>query len=97
MHRYSHDLLARLRTDYIHEQQERYRTQLEHLAVDLETASGAERTPLLKQQATFMEQLNEISVYEEKVHHLADQHIELDLDDGVKVNYAKFPDILSKI
>ena len=35
--------------------------------------------------------------YEEKVHHLADQMIEIDLDDGVKVNYAKFQDVLAKI
>lgn len=97
MHRYSRDLLAKLRTDYVHEQQERYRTQLSHIASALETAAGAERVRLLKQQDKLTEQLNEITVFEEKVHHLADQNIEIDFDDGVKYNYALFEDVLAKI
>ena len=43
------------------------------------------------------DQLKETSDYEERVHHLADQMIAIDLDDGVKVNYAKFQDVLAKI
>lgn len=35
--------------------------------------------------------------YEENIYHLADQMISIDLDDGVKVNYAKFQDVLAKI
>ena len=97
MHRYSHDLLAKLRTDYVHEQQERYRTQLTHIAAALNTATGAERARLLKQQDKLTEQLKEITAFEEKVHHLADQNIEIDLDDGVKHNYAVFADVLAKI
>jgi len=97
MHRYSRDLLAKLRTDYVHEQQERYRTQLLHIADALNTATGAERARLLKQQEKLTEQLKEITAFEEKVHHLADQNIEIDLDDGVKKNYEIFADILAKI
>lgn len=97
MHRYSRDLLAKLRTDYVHEQQERYRTQLTHIATALNTATGAERARLLKQQDKLSEQLKEITTFEEKVHHLADQNIEIDLDDGVKHNYAIFADVLAKI
>lgn len=97
MHRYSRDLLAKLRTDYIHEQQERYRTQLSHIATALNTATGAERAKLLKQQDKLTEQLKEITIFEEKVHHLADQNIEIDLDDGVKNNYELFADVLAKI
>lgn len=98
LHRYSRDLLAKLRTDYVHEQQERYRTQLAHIATALNaTATGAERARLLKQQDSLSEQLKEITAYEEKVHHLADQNIEIDLDDGVKNNYAIFGDVLAKI
>ncbi|MGI6548410.1 MAG: BREX-1 system adenine-specific DNA-methyltransferase PglX [Syntrophomonadales bacterium] len=97
MHRYSRDLLAKLRTDYVHEQQERYRTQLSHIASALNTATGAERARLLKQQNKLSEQAREISVYEEKVHHLADQNITIDLDDGVKNNYKIFADVLAKI
>jgi type II restriction/modification system DNA methylase subunit YeeA len=97
LHRYSRDLLAKLRTDYVHEQQERYRTQLSHIAEALNTATGSERARLLKQQDKLTEQLKEITVFEEKVHHLADQNIEIDLDDGVKKNYEIFADVLAKI
>lgn len=97
LHRYKSDLLAKLRTDYVHEQQERYRTQLSHIAAALNTATGSERARLLKQQDKLSEQLKEITAFEEKVHHLADQNIEIDLDDGVKKNYEIFTDVLAKI
>ena len=97
MHRYQSDLLARMRTDYVHEQQERYRTQLAHLADAIEHAGAAERVKLTKQQKKLQEQALEIQKYEEKVHHLADQNIQIDLDDGVKHNYELFADVLAKI
>ena len=97
MHRYQSDLLARMRTDYVHEQQERYRTQLTHLADAIEHAEAAERVKLTKQQKKLQEQALEIQKYEEKVHHLADQNIQIDLDDGVKHNYELFADVLAKI
>ena len=97
LHRYTPDLLAKLRTDYVHEQQERYRTQLSHIAAALNTATGSERARLLKQQDKLSEQLKEITAFEEKVHHLADQNITIDLDDGVKKNYEIFADVLAKI
>lgn len=97
MHRYQSDLLARMRTDYVHEQQERYRTQLTHLADAIEHAGAAERVKLTKQQKKLQEQALEIQKYEEKIHHLADQNIKIDLDDGVKHNYELFADVLAKI
>ena len=97
MHRYQSDLLARMRTDYVHEQQERYRTQLSHLADAIDHASASERVKLTKQQKKIQEQALEIQKYEEKVHHLADQNISIDLDDGVKHNYELFADVLAKI
>ena len=97
MHRYQSDLLARMRTDYVHEQQERYRTQLMHLADAIDHASASERVKLTKQQKKIQEQSLEIQKYEEKVHHLADQNIQIDLDDGVKHNYELFADVLAKI
>ena len=50
-----------------------------------------------KQIAKIKDQALEIGQFEEKIHHLADQMIAIDLDDGVKVNYAKFQDVLEKI
>ena len=52
---------------------------------------------LNKQLTKFKDQALELQKYEEKIHHLADQMIPIDLDDGVKVNYAKFQDVLEKI
>ena len=97
MHRYQRDLPARMRTDYVHEQQERYRTQLTQISDALTHASGSEAVKLSKQQKKIQEQSLEIQKYEEKIHHLADQNIEIDLDDGVKHNYALFEDVLAKI
>ena len=97
MHRYQSDLLARMRTDYVHEQQERYRTQLMHIADAIDHASASERVKLTKQQKKIQDQALEIQKYEEKIHHLADQNIKIDLDDGVKHNYELFADVLAKI
>lgn len=97
MHRYQRDLLARLRTDYVHEQQERYRTQLAQLGDAIDHAAASERVKLNKLQKKFQDQAAELQKYEEKIHHLADQNIEIDLDDGVKHNYALFAEVLAKI
>ena len=97
MHRYQRDLLARLRTDYVHEQQERYRTQLSQLAGAIDQASASERVKLTARQKKLQDQAAELQKYEEKVHHLADRNIEIDLDDGVKHNYELFADVLAKI
>ncbi len=97
MHRYTPDLLARVRTDYVHEQQERYDTQISHLQDDLVSAERSKKVQIEKRIKKLSDQLAETRVFEEKIHHLADQMIEIDLDDGVKVNYAKFQDVLAKV
>lgn len=97
MHRYQPDLLARIRTDYVHEQQERYRAQIGYANDALASAERGERVRLDKRVKKLNDQLKETIGYEEKLHHLADQMIKIDLDDGVKVNYAKFQDVLAKI
>lgn len=97
MHRYQPDLLARVRTEYVHQQQDRYRTQIEFAENELTTAEKGARVKLDKRIKKLNDQLTEATAFEEKLHHLADQMIEIDLDDGVKVNYAKFQDVLAKI
>lgn len=97
MHRYQLDTLARIRTDYVHEQQARYRTAIEDFENRMANASTSERVKLNKQVNKLSDQAREIHEYEEKIHHLADQMISIDLDDGVKKNYAKFQDVLAKI
>ena len=97
MHRYQPDTIARIRTDYVHEQQSRYRTAIADLQQRISGASTGDRVKLTKQLTKLEAQAEEIRTYEEKIHHLADQMIPIDLDDGVKVNYAKFADVLAKI
>jgi hypothetical protein len=97
MHRYQPDLPARMRTDYVHEQQERYRTQMAHVLDAMGGAAPSERVGLAKVQGKLAAQAEELRVYEEKIRHLADRRIEIDLDDGVKRNYALFADVLARI
>ena len=97
MHRYQPDTIARIRTDYVHEQQSRYRTAIADLQQRINGASTGDRVKLNKQLTKLEAQAEEIRTYEEKIHHLADQMIPIDLDDGVKMNYAKFADVLAKI
>ena len=97
MHRYQPDTIARIRTDYVHEQQARYRTAIADLETRIANASTSERVKLNKRLKALNEQAAEIHAYEEKIHHLADQMISIDLDDGVKKNYAIFQDVLAKI
>ena len=97
MHRYQLDTIARIRTDYVHEQQARYRTAIADLEQRIANASTGERVKLKKKLTTLQAQDTEIRIYEEKIHHLADQMVSIDLDDGVKKNYAIFQDVLAKI
>lgn len=98
MHRYQKDTIARIRTDYLHEQQSRYRTAISDLQNRIDNAaSTGVRVKLQKQLAAVQAQVEEARLYEEKIHHLADQMLEIDLDDGVKHNYAIFKDVLAKI
>lgn len=97
MHRYHNDTIARIRTDYVHEQQSRYRTAITDLQNRISNAGTSERVRLNKQLITLEAQATEIRDYEEKIHHLADQMIEIDLDEGVKSNYLKFQNVLARI
>lgn len=98
MHRYTPDLIARLRTTYIHPLQSRLRTQIDLLIKQIDDASNtSEKVKLSKQLKKLNDQLLELNKYEEKIHHYADMMIDIDLDDGVKANYAKFQELLAKI
>ena len=97
MHRYQPDTIARMRTDYVHEQQSRYRTAIADLENRIAGASTSERVRLAKKLSKLQDQSAEIHTYEEKIHHLADRMIAIDLDDGVKHNYEIFKDVLAKI
>lgn len=97
MHRYQPDTIARIRTDYVHEQQARYRTAIDDIEQRLQTATSSDRVKLNKALKKLTEQDIELRTYEEKIHHLADKMTPIDLDDGVKKNYDLFQDVLAKI
>lgn len=97
LHRYDQDTVARLRTDYVFELQDRLRVQLDDALKSAETNQGRARALAAKRAQKLEKQLVEVNQYEELVHHQADMRIPLDLDDGVKVNYQKLADILTKI
>ena len=84
LHRYKPDTIARIRTDYVHEQQSRYRTAIDDLENRKEKASASDKVRLSKQLSALRDQAEELRQYEEKIHHLADQMISIDLDDGLR-------------
>ncbi|MBE8950074.1 MAG: BREX-1 system adenine-specific DNA-methyltransferase PglX [Quinella sp. 3Q1] len=98
MHRYRHDSIARIRTEYVHRQQRQYRMAIEDLEKRIAEAAGtAKRVKLSKELENLQGQAEELRAYEEKIHHLADEMNAIDLDDGVKHNYEKFSAVLAKL
>jgi len=97
LHRYHEGTLARMRTEYVIPLQGQITGRIEQLEGDkLKATSTSHRKKLQKEQDKLKKQQVELLAFEEKLHHLADQRIKLDLDDGVKVNYAKFGDLLAE-
>ena len=98
MHRYDRDTLAKMRMDYVHRMQEYYRTEIQHLnEMSLRSDEQRERIRITKEVEKLKLKEDELFVYEQKLHHMADQRIAIDLDDGVVVNYAKFEGLVGKI
>jgi len=97
MHRYASDMVARIRTDYVHEQQSRYRTVINDLNNRITNAATNERVRLTKQLNKLIAQAEEARLFEEKVHHLADKMLTLDFDNGVVNNYALFQEVVTRI
>lgn len=97
MHRYRPDTIARIRTDYVHELQSRYHTAMTTIASHLQSLTGNEAIKRQKQLKQLQDQNAELINFEEKLHHYADQMMPIDLDDGVKTNYAKLNEILAPI
>ena len=98
MHRFNENLIPKLRLDYLHRVQTTYEKLLSDVNYKLTTElSLSDKKAAQNRQADLNAKLNEIKEYDEKIAHIANQRINIDLDDGVKVNYDKFKDILAKI
>lgn len=91
MHRYDADTVGRVRTDYLHRAQKYVETAMQSAQYTIDNASSAsEKSKARKAVTKYTKQLAEMKIYDEAISHIANKRIEIDLDDGVKVNYAKF-------
>lgn len=94
MHRYEPSLVARIRTDYLHKTQKAIEQRIvNNDNIINNSTSKQEVANATKEKAKLQKQLKETQEYDEVLAHIANQNIEIDLDDGVKVNYAKFQNI----
>lgn len=90
LHRYNADTVGNLRIDYLHRMQRIYESEIGRMLDTIDHSSNArEVTAATKRKEKLQKQLKECREYDEKIAHLALSRIELDLDDGVKVNYRK--------
>jgi len=97
LHRYNEGTLARMRTEYVIPLQGQIAARIDQLEGDKAKATGtSHRNKIQKEQDKLKKQQVELASFEEKLKHYADMRISLDLDDGVKVNYAKFGDLLAE-
>lgn len=91
MHRYDADTVGRVRTDYLHRAQNYVETAMKSAEYTIEnTTVASEKSKAMKAVSKYTKQLAEMQTYDQAIAHVANQRIEIDLDDGVKVNYAKF-------
>lgn len=98
LHRYNEGTLARMRTQYVIPLTAKLAAHVNKLEQDKDASTSTpEIKKLEKEIATLHKQQAELSTFDEKLRHCADQRITLDLDDGVKVNYGKFGDLLADV
>lgn len=94
IHRYDADTVGRVRTDYLHRAQKYVETAMQSAQYTIDNASSAsEKSKATKAVTKYTKQLAEMKIYDEAIAHIANKRIEIDLDDGVKVNYAKFQSV----
>ena len=90
LHRYNADNIGNMRIEYLRKMQVAYERAMAVQKNVIESTDDArEKAKARKILEKLMKQANECRLYDEKVGHLANERIELDLDDGVKVNYEK--------
>lgn len=98
LHRYNAGTLSRMRMDYVVPLQGRVRGKVEQFETAIKDApSAAAQTKIRKQLEKLKRKQAELVKFDEELRHFADLRVELDLDDGVKVNYAKFGNLLAEV
>ncbi|WP_262965891.1 BREX-1 system adenine-specific DNA-methyltransferase PglX [Methylobacter psychrophilus] len=97
LHRYNESTLSRMRTEYVTPLLGKYDSFAMQLNKQMEDASTTEATRLKKDLIALEKKQTELRAFDDKLKHYADRRIKLDLDDGVKVNYGKFGDLLAEV
>lgn len=98
LHRYNDATLSRMRTEYVVPLLARYQGNIDLVSDQLKSAeSGAATTRLKKELDALTKKFNELRSFDDRLRHYADMRITIDLDDGVKVNYGKFGDLLADV
>lgn len=98
LHRYNAGTLSRMRMEYVVPLQSRMQARIDNLEQDIQSStSSTEQKRFQKQKDKLIKQLDELRRFDENLRHYADQRIPLDLDDGVKVNYGKFGNLLAEV
>ncbi|HHZ3185615.1 TPA: BREX-1 system adenine-specific DNA-methyltransferase PglX [Yersinia enterocolitica] len=98
LHRYNDATLSRMRTEYVVPLLARYQGNIDLVSDELKSAeSGAATTRLKKELDGLTKKFNELRNFDDRLRHYADMRITIDLDDGVKVNYGKFGDLLADV
>ncbi|HGF2862007.1 TPA: BREX-1 system adenine-specific DNA-methyltransferase PglX [Escherichia coli] len=98
LHRYNEGTLSRMRTEYVVPLLARYQGNIDLVNDQLKSAeSGAATTRLKKELDGLTKKFNELRNFDDRLRHYADMRITIDLDDGVKVNYGKFGDLLADV
>lgn len=93
LHRYNEDTLARINSKYFLNESARLKREIEEITIQLESTEGKDKLRLDKEKKLIDAKYKEVIEYGQVLDHMANQYIVLDLDDGVKVNYAKFQGI----
>ncbi|MBE1230986.1 class I SAM-dependent DNA methyltransferase, partial [Salmonella enterica subsp. enterica serovar Dublin] len=74
-----------------------YQANIDRLNEQVDGASGGEATRLKRERDSLSKKFNELRSFDDRLRHYADMRISIDLDDGVKVNYGKFGDLLADV
>lgn len=94
MHRYNPDTVSNVRTEYLHKFQNTYELLIRDDEYVMEHSdSKAEVTKAMKHKENLEKKLAETRIYDQALAHIANKRIDIDLDDGVKVNYEKFQNV----
>jgi DNA-binding protein Fis len=91
MHRYTPDTGSNILNKYLKEFIGKLNTRKEHLVRVMETGSASDKSKAIKESDNIQKMLVELHEYERDIlYPLATERMEIDLDDGVLVNYNKF-------